>query len=378
MWSLYLHENNSTIDRIGKIVNVHNFTMTDSVSGHSTMSFDTDFSNPLAEYLIEDEQEDRLIFAYKDNPYTGQKELGIVAEIRAVQEKAEFGSATLGVTAVSVSFRLSNVIANNSANDGLKESGLSFPDTPKAILASRIVQNANAGHNTWIRSYESDQGDSDSVAINAWGGFKSVTGAIEELSAGNTLEWMVYPVDKGYDANGVILGKFVSGRTVGAPRASGENAVMFDYNCGQHNVTSAERVREINRINRVYQVRSGTFPYYVYAQDSNNIADHGLREALVPVEITEPTLRQQWADINVAVLKNATRQYSLTVQQNGTPGIPEYLVHYRAGDVVNVRARWPHADSPMRIDGPVRIWSVTVSVDDNGNETCNLQLNPNG
>jgi hypothetical protein len=95
----------------------------------------------------------------------------------------------------------------------------------------------------------------------------------------------------------------------------------------------------------------------------------GLLQDVVPDGgIVDDTMRTQIADEHLKYRSSPKVIVRFTPSLNA---IPSPFVHYEVGDWVRARAV---VRGSVRFDNMLRIWGLTLSIDDGGNESTELQL----
>ena len=106
------------------------------------------------------------------------------------------------------------------------------------------------------------------------------------------------------------------------------------------------------------------------AADVTSVATYGIRRRWITADFEDATLRQNLADDHVAFRKNPRRVLSITPMPETTPTA---FVDYSVGDIVPVSI----TDAGLSvINGNVRIYGISVTIDKNGMEKIELETSP--
>lgn len=196
--------------------------------------------------------------------------------------------------------------------------------------------------------------------------------AIAELSVMAPYEFEVRPIEP-TPVGGIIahMGNLVVVDKLGTNRPD----AIFEFGTSRANVTSYQRTLSIDTsMNRGIVGFSG-WPDTPgvhdlrYASDVTSMTQHGMIEDVVADSgITDDNLRQALVNAHIAVRKYPRQTMVFTPARNATP---EPLRDYFVGDTV--RGRIVIAGN-TRYDADVRVWGMTFTPDDEGNETVALEL----
>lgn len=381
---LFLH--NWEGERLGEINGARNRRLSVGLNRTPSLSFDLPLNdNPLIDELFEAADallsrylptDFRIVSLYRDNPYTEELELLFAGPIIMARDGAEGGAeATASFTAAGPFWRMGTRIADNSGGDGRSEAGLSISGQRGQIAAQLIRDTNTLAGNTWLRAPEEGIAETDEIDIKNWGGFRTVSQCVADLSGEgsmNGFDWAVVPKLE-TDGDGLVLGEWTCAPLIGADQTS---EVIFEYGIGRRNVTSAYRSRSLeNLANVINHVSSGNSPYVVKTTSPSSIINNGVFEVVADGDLIDSGLRESWVNLNKALRSKPRRLFELTPERSdlaSTAGlVPIPLIDYAQGD--RVRARIYYADR-LRWDVAVRIYSIEISWSETGEEKADLGL----
>jgi hypothetical protein len=108
------------------------------------------------------------------------------------------------------------------------------------------------------------------------------------------------------------------------------------------------------------------------ATASASIALRGLREEVIPTDLSDYTLRSQLATLHINLRKQPREQFIIQpAQAIGDGRVPEFLDDYNIGDMIRGRVQ---DQGILMLDAMVRMYGVNVSLSDEGQETVDLTL----
>lgn len=384
MLSLYLHDWQGNV--LGELVGMRNRRLSVGLNRTATLSFDMPLlDNPLTDELFEAanasltsflESDYRLVSVYRYNPYTENKDLLFIGPILIARDGADSGEeATASFTAVSPYWRMGTRIADNSAEDGRRESGLSI-NGQRGLIAAQLIRDTNTLEgNSWLRAPDGAIATTDEIEITNWGGFRTVAQCITDLSGEGSVsgfDWTVVPqLDS--DGQGLILGEFTVAPLLGQDLT---DSIIFEYGIGRNNVRSAFRSRSLeNYANIINHVSSGITPYVIQRTKPLSISQTGSFEVIADGDLIDYGLRESWVELNKELRSRPRRLFEITPERSDisetTGSNPIPLIDYAEGD--RVRARIYYADR-LRWDVALRIYSIQINWSDQGEETADLGL----
>lgn len=194
--------------------------------------------------------------------------------------------------------------------------------------------------------------------------WRPVLDALNELAAlGGSFEWSLR-YDDGAPPT-VHLDLF---GLMGADRT---NSVFLEYGFGKNNCGHYSRVRSIDtQATRVWAIGEGGTKVSPAYDTGSELLYQARREDVVSFsDITIPQLLDSLSAAHVAVRKDPRSIIQLDPRRN----VLRYGADYEIGDRVTARAK---VNGVPRVNGAVRIWSVSILIDELGNETPSLTLVP--
>jgi hypothetical protein len=381
---LFLHNWDGQV--LGELNGARNRRLSVGLNRTPSLSFDLPLQdNPLADELFEaadsllthyQPTDFRIVSLYRDNPYTGDLELLFSGPILLARDGANEGDeATASFTCAGPFWRMGTRIADNAGGDGRSEAGLSISGQRGQIAAQLIRDTNTLTGNSWLRAPEAGISETDEVEIKNWGGFRTISQAVSDLSGEgsmNGFDWAVVPKLE-EDGEGLVLGEWTCSPLIGADLTG---SVIFEYGIGRNNVTSAFRSRSLeNLANVINHVSSGNSPYVIKETSPASIIQNGVFEVVADGDLIDVGLRESWVKLNKALRSKPRRLFEITPQRSDLPStvgsIPIPLIDYAQGD--RVRARIYYADR-LRWDVAVRIYSIDISWSETGEEKAELGL----
>jgi hypothetical protein len=381
---LFLHTWEGEV--LGELNGARNRRLTTGLNRSPSLSFDIPLQdNPLGEELFEaadallsrpQETDFRIVSAYRLNPYSQELELLFSGPILLARDGGTEGDeATASFTCAGPFWRMGTRIADNSSGDGRSEAGLTISGQRGRIAAQLIRDTNSLVGNSWLRAPEEGIEETDEVEIRNWGGFRSISQAINDLSGEGSLggfDWAVVPrIDT--DSEGLALGDWICAPLIGADLT---DSVVFEYGIGRNNLSSSFRSRSLeNLANLVSHVSSGNQPYVVEESSPASIAKLGVFEAIADGDLIDVGLRQSWVELNNQLRSLPRRLFEASPQRSdlaSTVGsIPIPMIDYGPGDRVRVRSYY---GDRLRFDVGVRIYSIDISWSETGEEKAELGL----
>ena len=381
MLTVFLHDWEG--NTLGELSNIQNRRLTVGLNQSSSFSFDMPLlDNPIAAELFENasadlsqdqERDYRIVSVWRKNGTSNS--IIFSGPIIMARDGVQDGDIpTANFTCSGPFWRLGSRIANDLLTGaGRTASGLTAYGERGQIAAGLIDYTNEYEGNTWIRPTTIDE--TDVISITNWGGFKTISQAIIDLSGEGSLngfDWKIAPtIDE--DSYGLILGRLSIRPIIGADKTS---TVVFEYGTGQHNVESAYRSRSLETFaNKAIHLSSGNTPYLVDAEDTTSITNRGLFEAIADGDLIDEELRQSWVDLNVALRSRPRRLYEITPSRSDATGQlgSSYrpLIDYDIGDVVRARIAY---SNDFIWDMSIRIYSIDIAWSDAGEEKASLGL----
>lgn len=219
------------------------------------------------------------------------------------------------------------------------------------------------------------------VGVGPWNA-KFVAEAIAEICSLAGYEFRVIPNAPEFVANvnGVVVSTPANVPKIGRVQVlspfPATNATPFEYGTTRANVASYSfKVDRDEQANQVYVPRIGyPEPGYLGAEttqsalNSTASAAFGRLQAWVdPGEIYLAATRLDLAESHLDIRLGPRRRVTFQPARNN---IMQPFVDYEVGDWVRFRA---FNGDALRFDLTVRIWSMTIGLDDNGNESVTVE-----
>lgn len=229
--------------------------------------------------------------------------------------------------------------------------------TPRAIV-NALVTAENTRATTHLRVAAGTAGPNRDRTYEVG---KNVGEAIRQLAeVQDGFYYVVNPVDDGATVGELVLRYPDPGSTAGAAR--------FEHGPGTIGSLTAVEASVLPPINRVTGFGAGdeTDQLIVSEEDTASIAAYGLYESSVQhVDVSiEQTLRDHCTD---ALRPDPRRTLVVQVATAGSVFVPSPWDDFDVGDTVSIATR---TDSPVNsYEGTAVVTEVTVSLDDQGNET---------
>lgn len=347
-WSFVLTD--LDLNPIGEVLNAYDRGLTIGLSRSGSASFTVRPDNQL---LVDVFAGDTLLQVWQGSTLRFWGPL--VSAQYGVDESGT--NPTVAINATSPAWRLALRLAGKSG------AGTAY-NGDKAATAKTIIDVTNAENDTEILTTTVSCGSTGTYTA---GPYKPVLTCISELAnAFDGFDWYLTPLS---DTAGKIA-RFDAAANIGVQ----QDDTVFEYGVGRHNVRQITYLRDLGGImNQAYHIpdAGAADPSGVkVATDATSITYRGLYESVVDsFGLVDATIRQNWVDENVAVRRDPRRVISMTpdFEDAGRPGrIPELGNDYFLGDFVHARGQ---IFDTQLFDGFVRVYAVSVSVDNNGTAT---------
>lgn len=332
-------------------------------------SFSIPMWDPLGDILLTN---DCLLRCYRTDPTFGAKQLAFHGPVVTTEEAADGNSNTIAVTAAGVLWRLGKRIVPASVTVGGASYGTDISPMDLGLAAHTMLADVNGPSYTGIEVGTRTAVSSGVITLDR---LVDAATALGKLHAGlNSFEFEVVPIEPA-----------ASGGTGGWPKIGTMNIkpvigvtrddAVFEYGTPRANIASY--TRSIGRDNLMNQgiISVSGWPNGSGAKtpitrnDPTSITARGLFEDVVPDNgVVDDTLRTSVADFHVKYRKDPRQIIAFRLAVNATPSP---LTDFFVGDTVRARAT---VNNVVRFDGLFRVWGMTFTIDDNGNETTELEL----
>lgn len=360
-WTFILTDLNGAV--LGELIGATNQTISLPLNRVPTVSFQLPLWHPLGDTVL---TQDALVKVYRRD-ILGTQRLVFCGPLTDSEENGDALNQSIAATASGPFIRLTNgrVI-------GTTKAGIKFPASGTAsyaVIAQQIITTANGSGYTGIENGTI----TGTIASGAVGPYylKNPGEALAEISSGiNTFDWEIAPteptnVGKAWPQ----IGTFNAYNLLGQQRP---NAIL-EYGTPRANVTGYDRKVARTYANSVIVPTSGwpdgTALDLITRTDATSITNRGLWEVVAnDAGVVDTTLRQKIGDEHLKYRKDPHQIVTFTPAVNTRPAI---FTDYIVGDWIRARAV---VRSSVRFDSMFRIWGATFSLDQNGNESLDLQL----
>lgn len=335
------------------------------------------FKLPLAHSLANTVMDtDTLLKCYRLNELTNVKTLAFNGPVVSAEEVSEEGNQQgIAVVAASPFWRVSKRFIGKS------KAGFVYGIPTAADLglaAHQILDTINGEGFTGI-----GKGTRSAVTTGSFGPWwlKNAAEAIAELSAGvNSFEFVVDPIEPQVEPGGVGGWPRIGNLRIAPLIGSTKPDAIFEYGTTKANVSTYSRaITREGMITRAIisvsgwpetpAVAGGVSQDLIVRTDSPAMAARGLFEDVVnDAGVIDPTLRQSIADFHLLYRKLPREVVTFNPVINAKP---TPLIDYMPGDTVRGLA---NVAGSIRFNALFRIWGVIFTVDQNGNETIELEL----
>jgi hypothetical protein len=345
--------------KLGEILDAHDRTFTFNLHAPNTIQFTLPLISSQVSNILT--QKEAMILLYRN------KKLAMTAEITSIEVTgANEGDHGFTVTAVeTMHTRLPKRLLGKTA------AGLSAPaaGADQGAWLSDVLDLINVVDHTGLAMpYVAASG---TISGGTWR-YKPYMELMQELSATvNGFDFYQVPIDPstGYGLTGFINIKPVIGNT--------KANVVLEYGTGAANAREYQwLIHNESIINQAYALPP-QFPDNVgnkiaTATASASIALRGLREEVIPTDLSDYTLRSQLATLHINLRKQPREQFIIQpAQAIGDGRVPEFLDDYNIGDMIRGRVQ---DQGILMLDAMVRMYGVNVSLSDEGQETVDLTL----
>lgn len=341
-------------------------------------SFKVPLWHPLAPKMMD---EDCLVRAYRTDPVTAQKSLAFHGPVVSADENAEDGQS-VAVACAGPFWRLSKRLIPASKTKSGFAYGSEADPRDLGEISRVIISDTNGTNYTGISN--GTWAASRNGFVSKWY-LKYAAEAVAELAAGlGSFEHRVRPTEP-TDVAGVggwpQIGLFDVAPLIGQTRPD----AIFEYGTPRANVASYTRTvsREGLLTSGLISVSGwpdgvekvpntgdpGTDKYNLVERFSDAVAARGMFEDVVnDAGILDDGLRTGVLDYHLDIRKRPRQIITFKPVVNARPAA---FVDYEVGDTVRARAV---VGGTLRFDALFRIWGLTFDIDQNGNETVELEL----
>lgn len=352
-------------------------TVAFSVGSIGTANFTVRLDHDDAEFL---QQGDSLLKVYEVLPIPGVNSHRLMFHGRQVtiEENASAQAATLTCGYADPGWFLARRYVGKATigyarGDALHQVG-------REIIVGELLDQLNAESTT--RLAKGTMLPSGVTYVSGWS-YKPMMEALTDLSVGSDApEWRVRPTEwtDGY------IGALDVGPTLGQFRPD----AIFEYGDGMFNVTAHKRGGTLEgAANRAFSIppTSTDSPAQAVLMQQNDVSlgQRELMETVLTSDLTVDELRRQLLLNHVMVRGGMRQTIELTVARDlGDGQVPRLGIDYDTGDLVPYRMSVEMRDEnggkfrEKRLDLILRIYGVTLTIDDEGAATPALTTSPTG
>lgn len=353
--------------RLGEVKDAYERKYTANMSKPSTASFQVRKDNSILPYLFSQE-EDYLLQVWQDE--TIRMWGPILTANLAMTEGA---APSIAVTAADPAWRLAHRFYWGGG------AGFALATHDKAYLAEQLIifqNNRNEGGvdaGTGIGSNGDLCGSTGSYTIPTG---KSALVGIQELAQGfDGFDWYIEPLSNSIpeeESHSPYIGIFRAAALVGVEKSD----AVFEFGTGRRNMRTVNYLRDqTTRANSALNISeegldanpSNSIPI-IGKIDKTNWERFGLYEDMAELSgVPNTALREQYTQEVVNVRKSPRRVLAMTSDiDDGTGRVPRFGYDYWLGDTVTARAV---VSDDIIFNGNVRVYSVEVSINNNGTST---------
>lgn len=344
---------------LGELTNTSSRQVTLPLNRVPTASFQILANHYLAPYFM-DNTWDGLLKCYRNNT------LRFIGPIVSTNEAFDSNSQTIAVNAASPLWRLTYRLL------GTSPTGFSYGNASTTydmgFIAQQVLAAANAVEYTGISSGSTVASVNSSVGT--WW-YKDALTALGEMSVTNdSFDFECAPTEPtSVGQPWPQIGVFNVMPTLGTTKPN----AIFEYGTSPGNVVSYGR--QIDRtamctFGYIQQPAVSDYSGVLTSSDATAIAARGIFQALIDNGGVEWTvLRQAIADMNVQVRKVARQVVTFVPAPNS---LIKPFDDYGVGD--QVRARIIGPTGIVALDAMMRVWGITIAINDNGDEEPSLEL----
>lgn len=303
--------------------------------------------------------------------HLGSRSLRFHGPVVTAEENGDSLNQTIAVTASGPWWRCTRrIIPGSNSKTGYKLPATGERDL--GVLALDLLDTVNGATYGYTGISRGSSSGAVATGVAWYEQPKNFAEAVTELSTPiNSFEFEIVPtvptdVAQAWPQIGVMnVGPLIGG-------VNRSNAV-FEYGTTRANVTSYKRQMDRSNIDNSTIILPPSWPNstddaYV-STDGSAAAAHGLFEDLIDAGgIEDAPLRQSLANEHTTVRKDPRQIITFTPALNARPAP---FTDYNVGDYVRARAV---VRGIVRFDGVFRIWGVQFTLDQNGNESVELEL----
>lgn len=348
-------------NRYGEVLDAHERVFNFNLQSPNTASFRLELVNPLVSQFLTNKE--GLIFIYRN------RKLAMTAELTAIEVTGDESDHSFTVVATETMYpRLLNRMVGQSSQ------GLQGPINPQdqGLWLMLQLEALNAINPTGLR--DGVITPSGNISGGAWR-YKPWMELAQELAATiNGFDMYQRPRDPAAAGNGgVTTGAIDIASVIGNNRPN----VVFDYGGMAANARAYQWLIHNADIINKGAVLPPSFPdsgglKVATASDAASQSLRGLREQTISSDLSDFIMRQQLAQLHVALRKQPREQFIIQPgNADGSKRVPQFLTDYNIGDTVRGRVQ---DQGILMLDALVRVYGVTATLTDEGMETIDLNV----
>lgn len=353
-WRLFLSDFDG--NQLGEVVNAHDRVINRALNGISSARFTVRGDHHLAPSI--NSEEGLLLRAY-DNSNV----LRFHGAIRTVEDVVRGSDYS-----VTCTFADAGVIL-----DGRFDSTISiFHPTQDTGRAAWLCAKQRQDHATKYGISMGVIGDSESGSTVPWQEepYMHALQTIVELSESAAgFDWYINPIERTIVSGDACIGAWVLDGVIGTSKPN----AIFEWGTGTNNIQDWNRTKDWTKLlNIALSITGEQDPkdstgtrIQIQASDATSATTYGEHfDVIESFGIEDTGLRQELVDAHVAVRANPRQIYTLS-PTSALIAQPTFGVDYFLGDLVRFRAMY---NGTTLFDGQVRVYSVEITIDDNGQE----------
>jgi hypothetical protein len=359
MWNFLL--TTPTGELVGELTNARERSLQLGLSRTSLANFRQNWEDPLSEDLLRGAE--TLLQVYDD-----EKVLRFHGRPVSLEATADGDEKLLAATFAGPTWNWQYRVVGRSAN-------ASTASGTRAAIAKTLIDAANAEGTTRARTTATSAGST--VTNFNYGPYESLWEAVRRSAEGlDGYDWIETPEpwNDGYIAH------WTTADLLGAEQPD----TVFEYAGGRSNVQQLTWNRDWSTMaNQLWHLADGGIDApgsngaTLTASDSASAVSYGLFQAVVEAQgIVTAELRNQLLQDHLRVRAEPREVYTFTpdIADPGRPGrVPVFNTDYTIGDLVVLRCQ----EGPL-FDGYVRVYAVTINIDDAGTASVTPVTVPEG
>lgn len=358
MWTFVLTD--LAFQPLGEILNASDRSVDLPLNRLSTAAFKIRLDNPMADVITTTEG---YIKVYRDGT------LVFFGPIISAEEVAEEKGPTVAVNAVGSGWILTKRLTGKSTT------GKVFATlTDRAQIIKTLIDDQNTLNFTGVATTGAIS--SSSAITYTAGPYRPVFDVLQELSASvDGFDWAITPTEN--FVNGAVVSQTIGVFSAAPIFGVTQQHAVFEYGVGLHNVASyRSTVTRDGQATKVYHYvqpeQNQAFPQVSY-EDVTATSKWKLLDDVAQADLTNQTNRLALVQDHVQIRKNPRRLVEFTphIDPENAGRLPYFGVAYSLGDFVRARVQY---NDRIRLDGYMRVWGVTFSIDELGIERTTLAL----